>query len=618
MPCSSNPRDYQHTNYQVTTDIEEILDRPSKHVTQEERIAIQKILDGVEAGSPRTQKEFNRLLREQHRQHKCDFVKTSKQRIVYLEMVASRPNNLPNTLIPFLCLKKKKSKSGVLVVTVVTSPHPKDENGVPQPFTCEWNCYYCPNEPGQPRSYLHDEPSVLRANTNGFDPVLQFTDRVMTLAMNGHPPDKIELIVLGGTWNSYPLHYRETFMRDIFYAANTLFHRPARGRLLLAQEKHRNESAQCKIIGVTLETRPDCVDVDTIRHFRRVGCTRVQLGLQHTDDRILKRINRGCTTADAKLAIRLLKNSGYKVDVHLMPQLPFATVEDDYAMMTEMLGNPHLQADQWKIYPCMTVPWTVIRQWADSGKYKAYSDRDLIDLLKWTKSRVHPWVRLNRVVRDIPAQYILTGNTETNLREVLQREMKCDGLRCRCIRCREVGLNPSTNPTQAVIQIRPYQGSPTDYRNNEYFLSMEEGDSNETLHGFLRLRMSPGAMQEAYPEYAEGKRIALVRELHVYGQLVEVDSRDTSQMASQHIGHGKYLMEWAEKLSRREGYTHLAVIAGVGTRNYYRKLGYHLTASRDGEMMVKEIYQVSWTRYLILSIILLGGLILSYYGNSVY
>ncbi len=213
-----------------------------------------------------------------------------------------------------------------------------------QKFSCAWNCYYCPSEPGQPKSYLHDEPAVKRANENHFDPVLQFTDRAATLAMNGHPVDKVELLVLGGTWASYPHAYQEEFIRDLFFAANTFWVRKKRERRPLLDEQTENETAAVKIIGITLETRPDTIDAAELRRLRRYGCTRVQLGLQHTDDAILRRINRGCDTSDAITALRLLKNSCYKVDVHLMPSLPGAELDDDRAMFERMLSDPDLQA----------------------------------------------------------------------------------------------------------------------------------------------------------------------------------------------------------------------------------------------------------------------------------
>jgi ELP3 family radical SAM enzyme/protein acetyltransferase len=277
---------------------------------------------------------------------------------------------------------KKRSESGVNVITVLTSPYP-EVNGKQQKFSCQWNCYYCPNEPGQPRSYLHDEPAVKRANTNRFDPFLQFMDRGFALKRKGHPVDKIELIVLGGTWESYPLEYREKFILELFFAANEferyyVLKKTSRTKQSLLKEQEINENSSCRIIGITLETRPDTIDLDSIKTLRLFGCTRVQLGVQHTDNAILEKINRQSTIEDTKRAIRLLKNACYKVDVHLMPNLPGSSVEKDILMFETMLYDPELQADQWKVYPCEVVPWTIIEKWFKNGDYVPVCGRTLV------------------------------------------------------------------------------------------------------------------------------------------------------------------------------------------------------------------------------------------------
>ena len=299
---------------------------------------------------------------------------------IYKQMVSE--GSLPSLKIlkDLLVTRASKSQSGVLVVTVLTSPYPM-VNGKKQKFSCEWNCYYCPNQPGQPRSYLRDEPVVLRANQNGFDAVMQFTDRCITLAQNGHPVDKIELLVLGGTWESYPREYQEGFVRDLFYAANTIFERNKRPRWSLEEEQLVNETAECKIIGVTLETRPDTINRKEIARLRRFGCTRVQLGVQHTDDGVLDYINRRCTTTKTIHAIKLLKDACFKIDIHLMPNLPGSSPEMDEAMFNRVLYDSDLQVDQWKIYPCEVTPWTVIKKWYDEGKFKPYPDDVLIDVV---------------------------------------------------------------------------------------------------------------------------------------------------------------------------------------------------------------------------------------------
>uniref|UniRef100_A0A7S2SI95 tRNA carboxymethyluridine synthase n=1 Tax=Mucochytrium quahogii TaxID=96639 RepID=A0A7S2SI95_9STRA len=533
-----------------------------------------------------------------------------------------------------LVKKGGKSNSGVLVVTVLTSPYPVVDGKV-QRFSCNWNCYYCPNEPGQPRSYLHDEPSVLRGNRNHFDAVLQFCDRCIQLAMNGHPVDKIELLILGGTWASYPVGYQEDFIRDLFYAANTFFVRKnKREKFGLDEEKRLNETARCKIIGITLETRPDCINAEELRRFRRYGCTRVQLGVQHTDDGILKKINRDSTTADTKHALQLLKDSCYKVDIHLMPNLPGASPDIDRKMFDEMLTDEYLHADQWKIYPCEVTPWTVIEKWYRSGEYQPYPEDVLMEVLMEAKSKVHPWIRLNRVIRDIPSQYILGGVDNPSMRQVLQRTMKARGLKCRCIRCREVR---DKTPEHIELVVREYNAQ----GGKEYFISFESPD-RETILGFARLRInslvgkeqqvageeaneetdtreprsrsrddddttrrrrvrskSPGVAlvkrklqqkvadreRETMTPFPELWGAALIRELHVYGQLIP--TVDVKKSHSQHIGLGTRLMQECERIAMSHGASKIAVIAGVGVRDFYRKIGYNLEG--ESEMMMKYL-----------------------------
>lgn len=543
---------------------------------------------------PQTARGLEKAFVKLRRKFKC-LPKKSQMKFVLTTLV--QRGELPAGLMleTLLIKKAQKSQSGVLVVTVLTSPYPQ-VGDKKQKFSCQWNCYYCPNEPDQPRSYLHDEPSVLRANRNDFDPVMQFCDRCVTLAMNGHPVDKIELLVLGGTWASYPHEYQETFIRDLFYAANTFFDRSKRERKSLEQEKLENESAVVKIIGITLETRPDCITPDELRRFRRYGCTRVQLGIQHTDDAILKKINRGCTNQDAIEAMQLLRDCCYKTDIHLMPNLPGSDVDRDLKMFEYVLQSEDLQADQWKIYPCEITPWTVIKKWYDAGEYKPYADELLIEMLMKVKAMVHPWIRLNRVIRDIPSQYILGGMDEPNLRQVICKRMIERGTPCRCIRCREVKTDDEAISVAECV-VRKYRANHGD----EYFLSFETPDRTK-ICGFARLRLSATAGGGIFPEL-EGA--ALVRELHVYGQLVAVEAKRKRDAAAasdaassvdaassaQHTGFGTQLMLKCEEIARANGYKKLAVIAGVGVRNFYRKLGYEVEG--DGELMIKHLPEVS-------------------------
>lgn len=493
-----------------------------------------------------------------------------------------------------LITKKVRSESGVLVVTVLTSPYPQmegepEDDSARKPFSCAFDCHYCPNQPGQPRSYLRDEPAVLRANQNGFDPVLQFTDRCATLFENGHEIDKIEILILGGTWSSYPVRYREAFARDLFYAANTFMSPVSRAKGSLEGEMLANETAVgCRVIGLTVETRPDCLNVDELRHLRRIGCTRVQLGLQHTDNAVLKRVNRGHTVEQAMRGIQLLKDSGFKVDAHLMPNLPGSSPEQDRAMFARMRLDPELAVDQIKVYPTAIVPYTKIAKWFQQGTYVPYPLGEMMQVLIEFKTAIPPWIRLNRVVRDIPDMYQDVcgvsdeGHLPTNWRNTLQQEMASRGVKCGCIRCRECS-GSGVDASQARLMVRCY---PASLGGTEYFLSFETG---EHIFGFCRLRIRgpPRGEVEAFPELASS---ALVRELHVYGLLVATGASRTTSTQAQHGGFGKRLLLECERICADLNVRRLCVISGVGVRPFYQSQGWYALRG-EGQFLAKDLPQ---------------------------
>jgi len=357
--------------------------------------------------------------------------------------------------------------------------------------------------------------------------------------------------------------------------------RTKRPRGTLEHEKALNEASDgCKVIGLTMETRPDCITPEALRALRRFGCTRVQLGLQHTDDAVLRKLNRGHDVEACAWALQLLKDSCFKVDMHLMPNLPGSDARGDKRMLARALGDAALQADQWKIYPTEVTPWTVIERWFAEGKYVPYGEAELVDVLCETKARMHPWIRINRVVRDIPSQYILGGVNAPSMRQDLQVEMKRINVTCPCIRCREIGTT-QFKPEDVGLLERWYvaQGA------SEVFL--EVGVRGKVI-GFCRLRLPvcPGA-------FAEIDGCALVRELHVYGQLaptkeVAVKGAMQGESATQHVGVGTRLMRRAEAIAAEHGYGEVAVIAGVGARGFYAKLGYALKPGA-GEMMCRRL-----------------------------
>jgi ELP3 family radical SAM enzyme/protein acetyltransferase len=493
--------------------------------------------------------------------------------------------NLENQQLRNLITKKKcKSNSGVLVITVLTSAHPQytDEDGEVKTarFSCKHDCAYCPNEPAhegnnwvaQPRSYLYSEPAVLRANANDFDPIKQMNSRLSTLIRMGHIPDKLEIIVLGGTWCEYPRDYQDRFITELYYSANIYFDsEPKRPKKTLEEEIEINETAKIHIIGLTLETRPDTITIDEIANFRRYNCTRIQLGVQHTHNTVLKKINRGHTIECAYNAIKLLKNNCYKVDIHIMPNLPGASYEIDKAMLDEVLYDERIQVDQYKIYPTAIVPFTKIKKWFDEGSYIPYDDLLLYELIKDFKKKVQKYKRLNRIIRDIPGHYIEGGYSTkfVNMRQLLQDDMRLNNWGCKCIRCREIKGN-SVLLSNIKMNIEKYRASGGD----EYHISFDTDCDKNYLIGFLRLRLN------GYGEDCDDmvlpsiKGCALIRELHVYSNLSNVG--DNIEGSLQHKGFGRQLVAKAEELAIANGYERIAIISGTGVREYYKKLGYNL------------------------------------------
>lgn len=599
-------------------------------------------------------------------------------------------------IINVLTKKLSKSSSGVIVITVLTSPFPKymkDGKMIQQKFSCGENCAYCPKERGhnfnativdfkkndtmnklqlflntsydinevrvitniiidnitipvyrygeykgnnfdifintkylryisigkiiecikveQPRSYISTEPAVMRANRNLFDANKQFNDRANALKGCGHIIDKIELLVLGGTWSHYPREYQKEFIRDLYYSAN-VFYSNDRERLSLEDEIKINMNTKCRIIGLTLETRPDCINIKEIMRFRKYGCTRVQLGVQHIDDDILKTINRRCSTTTTIRAINMLKQNGYKVDIHLMPDLPGSNYSKDKKMFQKLLGlkktlkynnmieydleYPELQADQWKIYPTEVTRWTKIFDMHKEGLYKPYSEninditgnKYIEDLLLYVKRKVFPWIRLNRIIRDIPSHEIYGGNNNPSLRQLLQIKLKKQGYVCECIRCKEV---KTRDIKDYKLFVRKYNG----YKSDEYFISYESLD-NKIIYGFIRLRLNHNNNMLCYDTL---KNSALIRELHVYGKMVPHYMKNKNV---QNIGFGRKLLMKAEEIARNNGYNKIAVISGIGVREYYNMNGYNL----QDTYMVKNLEK----KYNIFSLLILYFLLI--------
>jgi len=474
-------------------------------------------------------------------------------------------------------LKKRavRTLSGIAPVAVLTKPWP-----------CPGKCAYCPTEKNVPQSYLSNEPAVMRAIREHYDPYDQVQSRLRALEANGHEPTKIEIIVIGGTWSVLPTAYKYWYIASCFAAANNYkseirnpksetnskFKKINSKRYLerlkqqLQVEQKRNEKAKYKIIGLTLETRPDHIDEKELIEMRELGCTRVELGVQAIDDKILDLNKRGHGVDKTVLATKLLKDAGFKVTYHIMPGLPGSTPLKDLKMFKQLFADERFKPDQIKFYPTVVTRGSLLYRWWKDGKYKPYSQKALEKLIADCKAVVPRYVRIIRLIRDIPGESIVAGNLITNLRQVLARR----GIKCNCIRCREVKDG----------RIMKYTLRSTNYGasgGEEYFIEAVSKD-NKTLYGFCRLRLTPHNTQHTTHNIIN--QAAIIRELHVYGELVSVGGRKKIQ----HAGLGKKLMAVAEKIAKQQGFKKIAVIAGVGVREYYRKLGYKLA----GTYMIKN------------------------------
>ena len=517
-----------------------------------------------------------------------------KSFIVYIYQKLVKENILPNDPQFWLYIQKSPARnvSGVNSFALLLSPHP---NG--QAFSCKHNCYYCPDESRKngadddmPRSYLKNEPAVARGFQNGWDPYNQMMNRMNSLLMQGHEVDKLELIIEGGTYTEFPKSYLETFHRDVFYSANTFYDiEPKREPLELAEEIFINKTTKVRIIGICIETRPDAIDDDWIKFFRNTGTTRIQLGVQHTNNKLLKKINRGHTFEQAVECIKYLKNNCFKVDIHLMPDLPGSTPELDKEMFDIIYNSSVIQPDQTKIYPCEVVPWTVIKQWHETGKYIPYSDTDpksLVDVITYAMTICPPWVRIPRIVRDIPLTYISGGNKCMNMRQVIDDGLKKSEKLSGDIRSREIGRHLEYNIFDSKYIVRKYEGSEA----TEYFISLESSDK-KVIFGFLRLRIPP---KNHAPVYSSIKNTGLVRELHVYNNIVPVG--ENKKISTQHLGTGKTLVKLAEYISWFYGLEGVSVITGEGVREYYHKRGYESIQS----YAVKKFKYTLWKLWFII------------------
>ena len=525
-------------------------------------------------------------------------------------------SELERELLAAIQMKPRRTASGVATITVITKPWP-----------CASACLYCPNDVRMPKSYLANEPACQRAEHNFFDPYLQVVSRVRALAAMGHPIDKVELIVLGGTWTDYPENYQIWFVRELFRALNdedAESHAAARREKLrafglendpgilaratraaqarvdageetyndavaslydasdawraagrvqtatlqeLESEQRRNETARRRVVGLVVETRPDAIDARSLTLARRLGCTKIQIGIQSLDGRVLEANDRQVDLNSIEHAFELMRAFGFKLHTHFMVNLYGQTPESDKRDYREFVTNPAFLPDEVKLYPCALVAGTGLVDLYEAGLWRPYGEDELLDILVADVLASAPYTRISRMIRDISADDILVGNKKTNLRQMVESEIEACGRASDVaeIRFREMGT-ARIDADALELEIIPYETTNT----SERFLQWKTPDGR--IAGFLRLSMPH---QEYVAAHADELPVhlgeAMVREVHVYGKAARLHA---SSDGAQHLGLGKRLIEEAARIARDEGFSHLNVISAIGTRAYYRSLGF--------------------------------------------
>ncbi len=456
--------------------------------------------------------------------------------------------------------KFTRTISGVTPVAVMTGL-----------MKCPGQCIYCPTYPAAPQSYTPESPAVLRARKCDYDAKKQVEFRLRTLTEMGHPIDKVELIVMGGTFLACPQDYQYQFIKDCFDALN------GEESTTLEEAKRLNETANHRCTGLCIETRPDWCGQEEIDRMLEFGTTRVELGVQTLDDEIYRLVRRGHKVEDVVRATTLLKEHGFKVHYHWMPGLPGSTPEEDLELSAKLFSDARFKPDGLKLYPTMVVAGTELEKWYQDGRYQPYDNDTMINLICQIKAIVPKYVRISRVLRDIPAKFV-TGGLKDSLRDVVKQRMKQRAIECKCIRCREYGhrAQDGWEIGEPRIVRMDYEAS----GGKEIFLSFE--DEKETLFGLLRMRIQSKPI--AKPGAEIRGNLALIRELHIYGPEVSLKHRNPT--AAQHKGLGKALLREAERIAGEEFQApRMVVLSGTGAKEYYRESGY----SSQEDYMIKNL-----------------------------
>jgi len=529
------------------------------------------IYESLEKNPPKDKHDLNKWKRTMSRDFDMAITRDNDILKNYLEYCKKANKEPVDDLIKLFKRRSIRTLSGVAPITVLTKP-----------FPCPGQCVYCPTEARMPKSYLSNEPAAMRALMLKFDPYKQVRTRLQTYKDNAHSTDKCELIVLGGTWSAYPRHYQTWFTSRLYEAlndgpeGNNLEDEPKIGideetleKKLLESQKI-NQTAKNRAVGLCLETRSDHTTPKEVARMRMLGTTRVQVGVQNIDQKILDLIKRNETVKQVVQANKLFREAGFKVDMHFMPNLPGATLDSDLKMFEKVFSSEDYKPDQLKIYPTIVNKLAELYSWYKEGRWQEYSPKDLLELCVQIKSKHIPYyTRINRLVRDIPKESIESGNSITNLRQYIQKEMKTRNLRCKCIRCREA-RNRTANLDEAKLFTEKYNC----VGGKEYFISYEN-DDRTILYAFVRLRIPKDKIDSELADLLPDiKNAAHIRELHTYGKLVPIGEKKDG--SAQHAGFGRRLMSKAEEIVKKQGIKKIAIIAGVGVREYYKKLGYEL------------------------------------------
>lgn len=486
-----------------------------------------------------------------------------------------------NKLFEKYCKKHKiRTLSGVSVISILTEEAP-----------CPGNCAFCPSEKDMPKSYLPNEPAVMRAIKCNFDAYKQVVARLSALKHTGHDTSKNEIIIMGGTWSYLNKKYQEKYILNVFKGLNFDINKLKFIPLLIQEKLSKNnikkiqiqqkinEKANNRCVGLTLETRPDYINEEELKRMRLFGCTRIEIGVQSTFDDVLNLNRRGHNIEKTIEATRLMKDAGFKICYHMMPNLPGSNLDKDYKMFYDLYNDQNFKPDMLKIYPCVVVESADIYKWYQEKKYIPYTDEELINLLIKVKSITPYWVRINRLIRDIPSTSIVAGNKIPNLREIVNKKMHEKGLYCNCIRCREI-KDKEIDINNIEMFVEKYDAS----FGIEYFISFEDSERKNIL-SFLRLRIPSNYFSHKKHFIDELNNCAIIREIHTYGIVSSVGEKESDDK-SQHHGLGKKLMQEAERITKEEyNIQKLAVISGIGVREYYKKNGF----KQVGTYMIKDL-----------------------------